>query len=76
MRTLAFVLPLLLLTGCPEGSSTAPSSPPVDPAQQRAAEVEVETRMAEGGAALEVEEQAEPQAAEPLPELRYYAFDG
>lgn len=77
MRQLAFVLPLLLLAGCPE-SSTSSSTPPIDPAAQRAAEVELETRMAEGGAALEVEQATpgEPAAAQPLPDLRYYAFDG
>lgn len=74
MRQLAFVLPLLLLAGCPESSSS--STPPVDPAAQRAAEVDMETRLAEGGVALEVEDEGEPAAAQPLPDLRYYAFDG
>jgi len=74
MRQLAFVLPLLLLAGCPESSSS--STQAVDPAAQRAAQVDMETRLAEGGAALEVEDAGEPAAAQPLPDLRYYAFDG
>ena len=85
-------LPLLLLAGCPDGS-TSPPDRATDPAADRAAQVDLETRLAEGGDAVQAEapgaegadgpdgaggaDGAEgADAAKRLPELRYYAFDG
>jgi hypothetical protein len=80
MRRLACVLALFLLTGCPADPAPA-SPPPADPAAQRAADVEAETRLAEGGDAVQAEAPQSDDAgdvavAQQLPELRYYAFDG
>jgi len=88
MHRLIPLVPLLLLAGCPQGDSSQQAAQAPDPAEARKAQVDLETRVAEGDSRIETtisleakKADAKPVAKEPatpapLPEVRYYAFDG